>query len=88
MSLWQTQLQLITLPINMTCSSDGRIGFSYNMSFPTVVDMWDGKHTIIDVNGIKVDGVDLNYNTWYDYHKLPTLLEWLQSLKLELPKFQ
>ena len=88
MSLWQTQLNLSTLPINMTCSSDGRVGFSYNIPFPTIVDTWEGKQTIIDAHGIKVDDVDLNYGVWYNYKSMPILTSWLQSLKMEMPRFQ
>lgn len=88
MSLWQTQIQLSTLPIKMTCSSEGKVGLSYNMPFSTLIDQWDGKQTIIDVHGIKVDDIDLKYGVWYNYKAMPTLLAWLQSLKMEMPRFQ
>ena len=89
MSLWQTNLPLSTLPINITCFSDGHIGFSYNYQFSPLVDAWgDGKQTVIDMQGILVDDVQLKYNVKYNYKAMQTVLAWLQSLKMEIPKFQ
>lgn len=87
--MYQIQLPLGNLPILITCFSDSHIGFSYNYQFSAIVDVWgDNKQTIIDMGGIRVDDINLAYNTKYAYKQMPTVLEWLQSLKLEMPKFQ
>ena len=86
--MWQVNIKLDHLPINITCFSDSHVGFSYDYQFSPLIDTWYGKQTVIDMQGILVDDVQLKYNVKYNYKAMPALLDWLQSLKLEMPKFQ
>ena len=89
--MYQIQLPLQTLPINITCGSDGRVGFSLKGAFPTLVDAYDeanGKVAIFDMTGFNIDGVECKYNVWYDYKQMPSMLEYLKQLNMEMPVFQ
>ena len=89
--MYQIQLPLQTLPILITCNSEGRVGFSPQGIFKTLVDAYDeanSKVAIFDMSGFSIDSIEYKYNVWYDYKAMPSLLEYLKKLEMEMPRFQ
>lgn len=88
MSLWQIQLPIGATPLALTCFSDGTIGFVPQMVFTTFVEEYvKDKFAMFDMNGFSINQKQYNYNTRYSYKIIPDMLEYLQSLKLEMPQF-
>jgi hypothetical protein len=89
MSLFQVQIPLGNSPVSLTCFSDGTVGFVPVMVFTTVVEEYiKDKFTMYDMQGFSINGKQYNYNTRYSYKTIPDMLEYLQSLKLEMPQFR
>ena len=89
--MYQIQLSLQTLPILITCNSEGRVGFSPQGVFKTLVDTYgeaNSKVAIFDMAGFIIDSIEYKYNVWYDYKNLPSLLEYLKKLEMKMPIFQ
>lgn len=76
-------------PISLTCFSDGSIGFVPVMVFGTMIEEYvKDKQAIFDHTGFSLNGKEYFYNTKYFYKEMEDMLEYLQSLKLEMPRFQ
>jgi len=89
MNLWQFQIPIGNSPISLTCFSDGTLGFTPVMVFTTMIEEYlEGKLAMWDSLGFSLDGKQYNYNVKYAYKNLPDMLEYLQSLKMEMPQFQ
>ena len=76
----QISIQLNTLPLNITFIENGTIAITPRENFGTLVD----GAAIYDPKGFLVSGVQYNYGVAIDYKNRPNLLEYLQSLALNL----
>jgi len=89
MNIFQLQIPIGNSPISLTCFSDGTLGFTPVMVFTTEVEEYaSGKFAMWDMKGFSIDGKQYNYNVKYAYKTPPDMLEYLQSLKMEMPQFQ
>lgn len=88
MSIFQIQLPIGNSPISLTCFSDGMIGFTPVMVFGTMIEEYvEGKVAMWDHLGFSINGKEYHYNTKYAYKNISDMLEYLQSLKMEMPRF-
>lgn len=80
-------LQMSTLPLSIQCRTDGEVAIASLARFHTFYDRQeDGRYVIISQEEICLaDGTEIAYNTFYAYKTMPSLLEWLKSLKMVKP---
>lgn len=87
---FQIQVPLSTFPISLFCRGDGRIALQPSQNFKYFTDgvaSFDmAGFTIRDES--QISDVQYSYGEYLDYKNIPSLLQWLQSLNMEMPSFQ
>lgn len=79
-------LQINTLPLQITCYSNGLISIERLCNFHTIIDD-DG--TIISNEDIMISrDCVVEYGEFLDYKNTPELLKWLQNQQMIMPRFK
>lgn len=92
MSLFQCQVPLAGLPVNLVLLSNGTLAFVRVAEFVGIYDQRafgqdvDAMFGRDDFAFIHDEGYDeFAYNTAYNYKEIPSMLKWLQQQNLEEP---
>jgi hypothetical protein len=91
--MYQIAIPLGGLPLQMACLGNGQIGFMRTQDFETIYESCDGYQVCMDYEGIKFTGskldtpLDILYNVAINWKDKPVLIEWLQSIQLQMPQF-
>lgn len=81
---FQVQIPLSTLPLTLICRGDGKITLQPSQNFKYFT---DGVASF-DMTGFTVSDVQYSYGEYLDYKNIPNVLQYLQSLNMEMPSFQ
>ena len=83
----QIPIQLGGLPIQLICIMNGQIAFVRQHNFKPIVEYFEDGLLIISEDCVTISNTNYEYNTAINYKQDSKLVKWLQSFKLELPKF-
>ena len=87
---FQVSVPLSTLPLTLVCRGDGKIALQPSQNFKYFTDgvaSFDmAGFTIRDES--QIDDIQYNYGEYLDYKNIPNVLQFLQSLNMEMPSFQ
>lgn len=90
--MYQMQVQLAGLPITLVLLSDGTAVFVPMVAFSGILDQnkgqvnawfYDDEFYIFGTDGVTIE--NYSYRVAYALRDYPLLVEWLKSLKLQLP---
>lgn len=77
-------VQLARLPITMFCRSDSKVALQPSNNFKYFTD----GVAQFDMTGFTIGDIQYSYGEYLDYKNIPSMLQWLQSLNMEMPSFQ
>jgi len=78
------QMQVGTLPINITFMMDGTVALSPLRQFKTIID----EYVKLDMVGFTIMDESYEWGEIIAYKEDEKLLKWLQSLNMTMPSFQ
>jgi hypothetical protein len=85
--MYQMQIPIGQLPINLVLLSDGTLVFIKVANFGVIFDhKLGGVDAIFHEDSFTINGTDYFYNTIYAYKEIPEMLQWLAQQNLQWPE--
>lgn len=85
--IYQVQVPIGNMPVQLVLLSDGTLVFIKVARFGTILDQAPegGVGAVFTDDNFQIDGEDFWYNTIYQYKEKPNMLKWLQQQNLQEP---
>ena len=81
------------MPVHLIALGNGQIAFQRTQQFPLIYERCEGYEVVLDEEGIMFSENILDsellipYNVSINWRDKPVLIEWLQSMNLQMPQF-
>lgn len=86
---WAITLPILRTPLAITCYGDATISIAPNQRFDVMIDQLDDMQVVVNEQQICLgESERVEYNEVLRYKGHPTLLKWLKSLNMDMPRFQ